>query len=51
MRKKALVKQFGWSSEDKNFRAVSFYDYPLKNPSDVGDTVAVIFCQWRHHGR
>ncbi|POT99595.1 MULTISPECIES: signal peptide peptidase SppA [Enterobacteriaceae] len=40
---KALVKQFGWSDEDKNYRAISMYDYPLKKPSDVGSSVAVIF--------
>ena len=40
---KAMVKQFGWSSEDKDFRAVSMYDYQTKKPSDVGGTVAVIF--------
>ncbi len=40
---KAMVKQFGWSAEEKNFRAVSFYDYQTKRPSDTGDTVAVIF--------
>lgn len=40
---KALVKQFGWSDEDKNYRAISMYDYPLKKPSEVGSSVAVIF--------
>lgn len=40
---KAMVKQFGWSKEDKNFRAISFYDYQTKTPADVGGTVAVIF--------
>ncbi|MGP3594257.1 signal peptide peptidase SppA [Vagococcus sp. WN89Y] len=40
---KALVKQFGWDNDSKNFRAVSLYDYPLKKPSDVGDTIAVVF--------
>ncbi len=40
---KALVKQFGWSDEDKNYRAISMYDYPLKKPSDVDSSVAVIF--------
>ncbi|XTZ36804.1 signal peptide peptidase SppA [Salmonella enterica] len=40
---KALVKQFGWSTQDKNFSAISFYDYQLKPRSDAGDTVAVIF--------
>jgi len=40
---KALVKQFGWDDDSKNFRAISLYDYPLKKPSDAGDTVAVVF--------
>ena len=40
---KAMVKEFGWSPEEKNFRAVSLYDYQTKKPSDAGDTVAVIF--------
>ena len=40
---KVLVKQFGWSDEDKNYRAVSMYDYPLKKPSEMGSSVAVIF--------
>jgi len=40
---KVLVKQFGWSDEDKNYRAISMYDYPLKKPSEMGDSVAVIF--------
>lgn len=40
---KVLVKQFGWSDMDKNYRAISMYDYPLKKPSEVGSSVAVIF--------
>jgi len=40
---KVLVKQFGWSDVDKNYRAISMYDYPLKKPSEVGSSVAVIF--------
>ncbi|WP_312210908.1 signal peptide peptidase SppA [Pseudescherichia sp.] len=40
---KVLVKQFGWSDEDKNYRAISMYDYPLKKPSEMGGSVAVIF--------
>ena len=39
---KALTKEFGWDEQDKNFRAISYYDYQLKKPSDTGDTVAVI---------
>jgi protease-4 len=40
---KVLTKQFGWDDKDKHFRAISYYDYQLKTPSDIGDTVAVIF--------
>ena len=40
---KVLVKQFGWSDEDKNYRAISMYDYPLKKPSETGGGIAVIF--------
>ncbi|VYU61063.1 signal peptide peptidase SppA [Metakosakonia massiliensis] len=40
---KALTKQFGWSDKDKNFRAISYYDYQLKKPVDQGDAVAVVF--------
>lgn len=40
---KALTKEFGWDDKDKNFRAISYYDYPLKKVSNVGDSVAVVF--------
>ncbi|EMD7616936.1 signal peptide peptidase SppA [Cronobacter sakazakii] len=40
---KALVKQFGWSDKDKDFRAVSIYDYPLNKPSEQGESIAVVF--------
>ncbi|WP_072568229.1 signal peptide peptidase SppA [Enterobacter sp. SA187] len=40
---KALSKQFGWSDADKNYSAISYYDYALKKPSENGDSVAVIF--------
>ena len=40
---KALTKQFGWSDKDKNFRAISYYDYQLKKPVVQGDAVAVVF--------
>jgi protease-4 len=40
---KVLSKQFGWSAEDKNYRAVSYYDYSLNTPSDKGDSIAVVF--------
>ncbi|WP_044177391.1 signal peptide peptidase SppA [Phytobacter massiliensis] len=39
---KALTKQFGWSDKDKNFRAISYYDYQLKKPVDQGDAVAAV---------
>ena len=40
---KALTKQFGWSKADKNYRAISYYDYNVKTPSDQGSAIAVIF--------
>ncbi|HAZ54157.1 MAG TPA: signal peptide peptidase SppA, partial [Franconibacter helveticus] len=40
---KALVKQFGWSKKDKDFSAVSLYDYPVNKPAQQGASVAVIF--------
>lgn len=40
---KALVKQFGWSDKDKDFRGVSIYDYPVNKPSDEGGSIAVVF--------
>lgn len=40
---KALTKQFGWSNKDKNYRAVSIYDYPKKKPVNTGDAIAVVY--------
>ncbi|EMO7186059.1 signal peptide peptidase SppA [Pluralibacter gergoviae] len=40
---KILTKQFGWSKADNNYRSVSMYDYAVKDPSDAGDSIAVIF--------
>ncbi|WP_058909780.1 signal peptide peptidase SppA [Entomohabitans teleogrylli] len=40
---KALVKEFGWSKKDKDYRAVSIYDYTLNKKPDQAATVAVIF--------
>ncbi|EHI1799020.1 TPA: signal peptide peptidase SppA [Salmonella enterica subsp. enterica] len=40
---KALTKQFGWSKTENNYRAISYYDYSLKTPADIGGTIAVIF--------
>ena len=36
---KTLTKEFGWSKTDKNYRAISYYDYALKTPADTGDGV------------
>ncbi|MEC9877763.1 signal peptide peptidase SppA [Escherichia ruysiae] len=40
---KALTKEFGWSKSDKNYRAISYYDYALKTPADSGDGIGVVF--------
>ena len=40
---KALTKEFGWSKADKNYRAISYYDYALKTPADTGDSIGVVF--------
>ena len=40
---KMLTKQFGWCKADKNYRAVSYYDYSLKTPADTGDSIGVVF--------
>ncbi|RPH25938.1 signal peptide peptidase SppA [Buttiauxella warmboldiae] len=39
---KALVQQFGWNKENKDFSYTSMYDYVLKKPDDKGDAIAVI---------
>ena len=39
---KALVKQFGWNKENKDFSYTSMYDYVVKKPADKGDAIAVI---------
>ncbi|MFZ3391185.1 MULTISPECIES: signal peptide peptidase SppA [Buttiauxella] len=39
---KAMVKQFGWNKENKDFSYTSMYDYVVKKPSDKGDAIAVI---------
>lgn len=39
----ALIKQFGWNKENKDFSATSIYDYPLKPASSAGGGIAVIF--------
>ncbi|XQK54444.1 signal peptide peptidase SppA [Escherichia coli] len=41
---KALTKEFGWSKTDKNYRAISYYDYALKTLSEIlGDSIGVVF--------
>lgn len=40
---KALTKEFGWSKTDKNYRAISYYDYVLKTPANTGDSIGVVF--------
>src|SRR5699024_9312293 len=39
----AMTKEFGWSKTDKNYRAISYYDYALKTPADTGDSIGVVF--------
>ncbi len=40
---KALVKQFGWSAKDKDYRAISYYDYQVKSAPQTGGAIAVIY--------
>ncbi len=40
---KALTKQFGWSDKEKDYSAISMYDYALKKPARQGGKIAVIF--------
>jgi protease-4 len=40
---KALTKQFGWSKEEKNYSAISLYDYTPKKPDEKGGSIAVVF--------
>ncbi|MCT4706241.1 signal peptide peptidase SppA [Enterobacteriaceae bacterium H16N7] len=40
---KALIKQFGWSKENKDFSYTSMYDYQVKKAPDHGGSIAVIF--------
>ncbi|MCE0827224.1 signal peptide peptidase SppA [Buttiauxella sp. A2-C2_NF] len=39
---KAMIKQFGWNKESKDFSYTSMYDYVVKKPEDKGDAIAVI---------
>jgi len=40
---KELIKQFGWSKENKDFSYTSMYDYQVKKAPDQGGSIAVIF--------
>lgn len=40
---KVLIKEFGWSKIDKNYRVISYYDYVLKTSVDIGDSIGVVF--------
>ncbi len=40
---KALIKQFGWSKKDKDYRAISLYDYPVDKKPEPNGNIAVIF--------
>ncbi|MCT4704129.1 signal peptide peptidase SppA [Enterobacteriaceae bacterium H20N1] len=40
---KALIKQFGWSKENKDFSYTSMYDYQVKKAPEKGGAIAVIF--------
>ncbi len=39
---KAMIKQFGWNKENKDFSYTSMYDYVVKKPANKGDAIAVI---------
>lgn len=39
---KAMIKQFGWNKESKDFSYTSMYDYVVKKSADTGDAIAVI---------
>lgn len=40
---RALIKQFGWDAENKDFSYTSMYDYSVKPASSAGEAIAVIF--------
>ncbi|NDJ57266.1 signal peptide peptidase SppA [Enterobacteriaceae bacterium 4M9] len=40
---KELVKQFGWNAKDKDYSAISYYDYLVKKAPQTGDAIAVIY--------
>lgn len=37
-----LIKQFGWSKKDKDYNAISLYDYSVNKPAHKGGRIAVI---------
>lgn len=37
-----LIKQFGWSKKDKDYNAISLYDYSVAKPAHKGGRIAVI---------
>jgi len=39
----ALIKQFGWDKENKDYKYTSIYDYPVKPEAEKGGAIAVIF--------
>lgn len=39
----ALIKEFGWSKDNKDFSSTSIYDYSVKPASSEGGGIAVIF--------
>ncbi|MGB7800020.1 signal peptide peptidase SppA [Buttiauxella sp.] len=39
---KAMVKQFGWNKDNKDFSYTSMYDYVVKKPTEKGDSIAII---------
>jgi len=39
----ALIKQFGWNKDNKDFSSTSIYDYHIKPASSEGGGIAVIF--------
>ncbi|MBJ3813943.1 signal peptide peptidase SppA [Shimwellia pseudoproteus] len=40
---KALTEKFGWNKKDKDFQAVSLYDYQVKAKPRQSSTIAVIY--------
>lgn len=40
---KVLTEKFGWSKKDKDYQAVSLYDYPVKEKAQQANTIAVVY--------